>query len=70
MPLSFNFQVPRGAYAASRLILELEKEQQPGVELCKVGVFLSEVPLVIHFAFQLFKWKEYSKKEGNITQKM
>lgn len=51
-------------------MLELEKEQQPGVKLRKLGIFLSEVPLVIHITFQLLKWKEHSKKEGNITQKI
>lgn len=71
MPLPFKFQVHKGVFSCTwTVILELEKEQQPGVKLCKVGIFLSEVPLVIHITFQLLKWKEYSKKEGNITQKM
>lgn len=51
-------------------MLELEKEQQPEIILCKVGIFLSEVPLVIHITFQLLKWKQYSKKDGNVTQKI
>lgn len=50
-------------------IFELEKQQQPGVKLHKLSVFLAVVPLVTLITLNLLKWKENGKKERNTTQK-